>query len=195
MEKQLSVRKRGLYLPGFIEESSPFTNIAFLNHDTTMNRTIRSLLSTNPLSVCAKRYKYSKIKPVLDLKYLLDPENRTEIAENTVLRKGVGDIHRVHEILAQSSQENPEVDSLLLKIPNKTHPDVKSLGDEPKIIKYFNEKPKFDFKPHQFQEIANKNKWFRMEHLSNFTGHKSYYLMGDLAALVGANSHTLILYL
>lgn len=152
-----------------------------------MYRTLRPWLVTPRTSVFTKRHKYSKIKPVLDTEYLLNPKNVPEIAENILLRKGVGDIHEVHDYLAQTPSRNqitPELESRLLRIPNKTHPEVKGLGEEPYILRYYNEKPSIDFKPHQFQEIANKNKWFRMEHLSNFTGHKSYYLMGDLAALV-----------
>ena len=153
-----------------------------------MNRPIQTLLRSPGISVSARRLKYSKIKAVLDEKYLLDPQNVPEIAENIAIRKGVGDIHRVQELLTQrvNGQEeiSSELEALLLKVPNKTHPDVKDLGEEPRVIKYYNKDPEFDFKPHQFQEIAHKNKWFRMEHLSNFTGHKSYYLMGDLAALV-----------
>lgn len=152
-----------------------------------MQRTLRTLLSTPGLGIYPKRCKYSKIKPVMDVKYLLNPDNVPEIAENTTLRKGVGDIHQVHQQLAKDGQRDrisPELESLLLKIPNKSHPEVRYLGDEPRVIRHYNDKPVFEFQSHQFQEIAHKNKWFRMEHLSNFTGHKSYYLMGDLAALV-----------
>lgn len=152
-----------------------------------MHRTVRTFLSTPRIVTNVKRYKYSKIKPALDVKYLLNPNNVPEIAENIILRKGVGDIHQVHSTLKDTTQEHQiseELESQLLRIPNKTHPEVRDLGDEPRILRYYNDKPVFDFKPHQFQEIAHKNKWFRMEHLSNFTGHKSYYLTGDLARLV-----------
>lgn len=152
-----------------------------------MYRSLRTLLSTARIANHTKRHKYSKINPVLDVKYLLNPDNVPEIAENILLRKGVGDIHQVHQSIKDSplgDQLTPEIEAQLLKIPNKTHPEVRDLGDEPRILRYYNDKPVFDFKPHQFQDIAHKNKWFRMEHLSNFTGHKSYYLMGDLAQLV-----------
>lgn len=154
-----------------------------------MHRQFKSLLLCPQVSGNLKRYKYSKIKPVLDTSYLLNPDNVPEIAENIVLRKGVGDIHQVHQVLGNSEcggVNDPKLESLLLKIPNKTHPEVKN-SVEPSIIKYYNERPAVDFKQHQFQDIAHKNKWFRMEHLSNFTGNKSYYLLGDLAALVSYN--------
>lgn len=150
-----------------------------------LRRSIRPLLPTLRVGVSAVRYKYSKITPVLDLNYLLSPKNVEEISDNIKLRKGVGNIDQVHQLLTQENRDNAKLEELLLQIPNRTHPEVRGLGTEPRVLKYYNEKPEFSFPVHQFQEIAHKNKWFRMEHLGNFTGHKSYYLTGDLAALVG----------
>lgn len=132
----------------------------------------------------------SNFKP--DWDYLTNPENVQEIANNIQIRKGVGDIVAVHRLLStlQSTNSKEKQDSLkkridleMLRIPNKTHPNVRPLED-PKDIQYYNHMPNFPFKPNHFHEIAQKNKLLRMEHLSNFTGHKSYYLMADLAELV-----------
>lgn len=60
-------------------------------------KALRSLLSTTRYGLYSRRYKYSKIKPVLDVEYLLNPDNVPEISNNIILRKGVGDIGQVHD--------------------------------------------------------------------------------------------------
>lgn len=54
-------------------------------------KAFRSLLST------PRHNLYSKIKPVLDVEYLLNPDNVPEISNNIILRKGVGDIGQVQD--------------------------------------------------------------------------------------------------
>lgn len=130
-----------------------------------------------------------------DTDYLLNPANLPLIRDNIEHRKGIGNIQLVHElhnrIKALPAEQIPERDQLagqlqeeLRKIPNKTHPDVLAYGAEPKVIRYYNEKPKFEKgKVFEFSEMAKKMNIFRMEKLGNFTGHKSYYLTGELAEL------------
>jgi seryl-tRNA synthetase len=140
------------------------------------------------------KHKFHLSEPVFDEKFLFDEKNIESISENIKLRKGVGDIHLVHDLknkLNDKSLNEQARDKLkiklqeeLKKIPNWTHPDVKNIGDEPKVISYFNEKPEFKHKPLEFSEICKKINLLRMDHLGNFAGHKTYYLMSDLADLV-----------
>ncbi|XP_053698239.1 serine--tRNA ligase, mitochondrial [Sabethes cyaneus] len=140
-------------------------------------------------------HKFNLQQPTYDTDYLLNPANIAEIQSNIEHRKGVGNINLVHEINnqlktisagdeAERSRLNAQLQSELRSIPNKTHPDILHYGTEPKLVKYYNQKPVFDgTKVFEFSEIARKMNILRTEKLSNFTGHKSYYLTGELAEL------------
>lgn len=142
-----------------------------------------------------KKHKFHLSRPVFDEKFLLDKNNIEKINENIKLRKGVGDIYLVHELNEKlrdttlNTEERYELEAKLheelKKIPNETHPEVRSYADdEPKIVKLYNEEPTFKHSPLEFSEICKKLNILRAEHLSNFAGHKSYYLMNDLADMV-----------
>ena len=167
-------------------------------------RTVRSFATSKNLRSIAvnscqvhqteNKHKFQLSKPVFDEKYLLDKNNIAKIDENIKLRKGVGDIHLVHEInnklkdssITDEARHELEVklQEELKKIPNQTHPDVRKYEDEPKVVKYYNEEPSFKSAPLEFSEICKKLNILRTEHLGNFAGHKSYYLMADLAEMV-----------
>jgi seryl-tRNA synthetase len=144
-------------------------------------------------SIVSKRYVHRELKePQFDLKYLLDPTKLEEIEKNIHDRKGVGDIKLVQELHKKLQHENtPRADKInlnelfkteLSKIPNKSHPDAASL-ESPKVVEYFNAKPSFQNGPLDFSEICKKLNILRTDHLGNFTGPRSYYLMSDLAEL------------
>lgn len=137
--------------------------------------------------------------PELDLKYLCDPKNIPEISKNITNRKGIGNIQLVHELRKKLESLNQtdnsykllktQLESELLKIPNRTHPEVSHYGDEPKILKEVGTKPP-DFPYLQFQEITKKLRLVRTDQLGNFSGGKSYYLLGEMAEL----EHALVRY-
>lgn len=87
--------------------------------------------------------------PELDLDYICNPDNRQEIENNASIRKGVGNINLVHELKAKLDDLKPGSEDYskaqqvflkeALKIPNRTHQDVKSLM-EPKAISTIGEK-------------------------------------------------------
>lgn len=140
-------------------------------------------------------HKFKLQQADYDTGYLLNPENVRQIQANVEHRKGIGNIQLVHELNKQikslpveesvnRNRLNDQLQEELGKIPNKTHPDVLNYGTEPKVLKYYNEKPQFGSKHvFEFSEMAKKINLFRMEKLGNFTGHKSYYLTSDLAEL------------
>lgn len=151
-----------------------------------------SQIASNAVSV-RLNHKFLLSEPSFDEK-LKDPKNISEIDKNIKIRKGVGDIHLVHDIINKlsdvnlSSSEKINQQKLLQdelkKIPNNTHPDVIDYGEHPKLVSYFNEKPKFKHNLLEFSEICKKLNLLRTDYLGNFSGHKSYYLMSDLAELV-----------
>lgn len=138
--------------------------------------------------------KFNLSNPVFDEKYLLNEANITKISENIQLRKGVGDIKLVHELNNKLKNENLESEERIIienslqeelrKIPNETHPEAVKLGETPKAIAYYNEKPEFKHEPFEFSEICKKLNLLRNDHLGNFSGHKTYFLMSDLAEMV-----------
>lgn len=140
------------------------------------------------------KHKFLLSKPVLDEDYLLNPKNIETISENAKLRKGVGDIQLVHELHKNLSSESQTAKSKIIleqqlqdelkKIPNETHPEIRNYGDEPKVVSFYNEKQEYNHKPLEFSEICKKMNLLRTDHLGNFAGHKSYFLMSDLAELV-----------
>lgn len=141
-----------------------------------------------------KKHKFTLTSPVLNEKYLLDDNNIKTISENAILRKGVGDIQLVHDLKNQLKNENLSADDKislnkklqdeLRRIPNDTHPDVRGYGEEPKVVAYYNQMPEFKHNALEFAEICKKLNLLRTDHLGNYAGHKSYFLMSDLAELV-----------
>lgn len=121
-------------------------------------------------------------------------ESHNEIQQNITRRKGIGNIKLIQDLLEkinngqlpenEERQIQIELQNELNKLPNATHPDVLAYGDEPNVVQKFGDKPQFSFKPKPFADIAKFFNVLRMEHLGNFTGTKSYYLMSDLAELV-----------
>jgi seryl-tRNA synthetase len=157
---------------------------------------------------CAKElYKYKSLKslcsfvprdvkipePELDVDYLCNVKYKSEIEENIKHRKGVGNIGRVLELHSKlqndSLSEETRVDLLkefkeeAKRIPNKTCPLVALYGDNPKIIKVIGKKIKYNFQPKEFSEITKTLHLMRTDNLSNLSGHKSYYFMGELAEM------------
>lgn len=131
--------------------------------------------------------------PELDLDYFCNNNNLEDISNNITSRKGVGDIKRVLNLKAKLDTINvtdKDYDSLqrelyteLLRIPNKTHPDVANLQDEPKIIRVIGNKKVFDFKVREFFDIAKCLKLIRTEQLGNVSGSRSYFVLGEMAEL------------
>ncbi|XP_058443907.1 serine--tRNA ligase, mitochondrial [Malaya genurostris] len=156
----------------------------------TLNSNIFLLRSFRSVYQTTRPYQ-----PNYDTNYLLNPANIEEILKNINCRKGIGNIELVHaineELKATPVENATERTNLKLKllaelgkIPNRTHPDVLSYGANPKVVQYYNEKPTFaSEKAFEFSEIAKKMNLLRTEKLGNFTGHKSYYLTGELAEL------------
>lgn len=169
---------------------------------------MRRLGITSKALCCAKHvYQYKSLKslycvlprnveipePEFDTDYLCNVKYRSEIEKNIQHRKGIGNISRIHELhnklqntcLGEENRMNllEELKKEAMQIPNKTCPLVALYGDNPKIIKVIGNKTKFDFQPKEFSEITRMLHLMRTDNLSNLSGHKSYYFMGELAEM------------
>lgn len=126
-------------------------------------------------------------------KALFNPENLSEIEGNIKRRKSVGNIKRVQELYQQLNSTNhsnslyesisKELHRECLLIPNKTHPEVCNYQNDPKLVKYVGTKRTFDFDHKEFHEITKRLNLVRTEQLGNFSGSRSYYLLGEMAQL------------
>lgn len=135
-------------------------------------------------------------QPELDLDYLCNTDNRNEIKFNIDNRKGVGDIDKLlelHNQIKSLNTDSPQYEQIhkefvaeAVKIPNRSHPDIREYGEKPKVIKVLGEYPKYDFKPRQFDFLTKRLHLARHDNLPNFTGHRSYFFMGQLADLESA---------
>lgn len=164
-----------------------------LKHVKLTTRSLSTAVNACLTNIDTPTHRFQLSRPVFDENYLLDKKNIAEIGENIKLRKGVGDVHKAHEIhdcLHNANLTDKERSSLaeqlheeLKKIPNHTHPAVRCYGDEAKVVGFYNEKPTYKHKPLDFTELCKKLNIIRTEHLGNFNGSKSYYLLNDLAEL------------
>ena len=138
-----------------------------------------------------KNAKMPKLE--LDLDYLCDIRNKAEIEQNIKNRKGIGNISRVIELNNALQKETvchenktrlmKELESEASQIPNKSSSAVANYGSEPRVIGVTGTKSSFNFKPKEFSNITSSLHLMRTENVSNLSGHKSYYFMGQLAEL------------
>lgn len=165
---------------------------------------IKSVLYSTTKLPCAtfKRYfcLHSRLSTVnvenFDLGYLCNPSNLPVILNNINKRKGVGDIVLVQNLKSQldnCSVKNEDYDNVLSKLieelrklPNLTHPDILTYGEEPKSIKTVGSKRDFSFKPLSFDQISKRLKLVRTDQLGNLSGSRSYFLLGEMAELENA---------
>ncbi|KAJ9597237.1 hypothetical protein L9F63_011911 [Diploptera punctata] len=129
----------------------------------------------------------------LDLQYLCDAKNKAEIERNIKNRKGVGNINQVLKLYNELQKDTVSeegktelMDEFLneaCQIPNKSSPEIIHYGSKPQVINVTGTKRSFNFKPKEFSNITTKLNLMRTENLSNLSGHKSYYFMGQLAEL------------
>lgn len=138
---------------------------------------------TPNLTTCIRglKHKLSTIQPEFNTTNL---DDITAVEANIQSRKGVGNIRRIHELQNDSTAESTVSLQLeLRRLPNETHPAVRDYGDEPKEVQTYGTARSFGFKPKNFAELCRKLNILRTDHLGNFTGSKTYYLMNELAEL------------
>jgi seryl-tRNA synthetase len=84
----------------------------------------------------------------------------------------------------QQTIEN-ELRTLLLKVPNMTHPDVHVSDDEDAnpVLDIFGEPTKFDFEPSDHVEIAERLDLIDFNRATKVSGAKFYYLKNELALM------------
>ncbi|XP_018794235.1 PREDICTED: serine--tRNA ligase, mitochondrial [Bactrocera latifrons] len=112
--------------------------------------------------------------------FLRDTEN------NILLRKHTNNVPVIKTLLQKLGkcpndiEIQRQIEIELLKLPNSTHSRVVNYGEKGHEVYNNNLAPGTG---EQFSDVCKYLNVLRMEHLGQFAGHKSYYLMGDLASL------------
>lgn len=116
----------------------------------------------------SERNKASKVKPTFDIIELM---------------KRVG--AEIKELEDKLEDIEPQLKQLLLKIPNLTHPKVKTSNDEDDnpVIEVYKEPTKFNFKPLDHVELAEKHDLIDFDRATKVTGAKFFYYKNELALM------------
>jgi seryl-tRNA synthetase len=128
----------------------------------------RRSLDTRIGEMRAKRNAGSKSKP--------SPEMIEEIkALNNEIKSAEEELEKVAE----------EYRSLLLAVPNLTHPEVRVSDDEDDnpVLETFMEPTRFDFTPLDHVQLAERHDLIDFERATKISGAKFYYLKNELALL------------
>ncbi|CAL1280300.1 unnamed protein product [Larinioides sclopetarius] len=138
-------------------------------------------------SACSK-------EDTIDWDYYTNPSNLVEIASNVMARNVHGSLKDVLEKLqelikvrddpAQSKILKEALTPVLFWLPNKTHPRVaQNKSEEPVTIGKVGDKVHFTYFPSAFHNLTKRLNVLRTKHLGHMSGHRSYFLKGDLALL------------
>lgn len=143
-------------------------------------------------SVRGLKQKVSAIQPELQEKYLGQASGH-DLEQHLRLRKSSANIEVIQDLLerisknSESNDLQSRLDTELAKLPNDTHPDVRDLDEFPRVVAEYGVKYTAGQsgrpKPRQFAELCKNLNVLRTDHLGNFNGAKSYYLVHDLADL------------
>ncbi|KAH8306412.1 hypothetical protein KR018_010770 [Drosophila ironensis] len=112
-----------------------------------------------------------------------------ELERNALLRQHRNNVPLIRSLAREaeggSSEALTRLQAELDQLPNATHPRVREYGEEPRELAQFvhRQLPEGQEAMKEFSELARALNLYRMDHLGNYTGHKSYYLLGQLATL------------
>ncbi|TMW47916.1 hypothetical protein DOY81_007005, partial [Sarcophaga bullata] len=110
-----------------------------------------------------------------------------KLEKSLQLRQCNNNIPLLQELLRNLEVANAKqicnIENEILKLPNSIHPRIWDYGNEAKEIFRSNTENCSKSNSLQFSELCKNFNIFRMDHLGNYAGHKSYYLLGKLAEL------------
>jgi seryl-tRNA synthetase len=137
--------------------------------------------------------KWREIKSELDS--LKSIKNKESLNISKIKKEG-GDIkaqiQKVKEISNKIEEKEKDLNELegkrneiLMRIPNLLDDSVPiGKDDEDNVeVRTFGEKPKFDFKIRNHQELCELNNWYDLETASKVSGARFYYLKNELLML------------
>lgn len=141
-----------------------------------------------------KKFSAKFSQNAIDWDYYSNPDNFSYIVENVTARKASCDLLKLLPKLKELSQSRGDPEKYhslkeellpsLVWFPNSIHPKVfKNRSGEPDVVKKVGPKPHFEYFPTNFEHLTKRLNILRTKHLGHISGHKSYFLKGDLAVL------------
>ncbi|XP_064550404.1 serine--tRNA ligase, mitochondrial [Drosophila montana] len=113
-----------------------------------------------------------------------------ELEQNVQMRQHKNNVPRIRQLVEALRQGGQTEDVLRLQLaaelqqlPNATHPRLLAYDNQPMELANYKHRVLPQQGAKEFSELARALSLYRMEHLGNYTGHKSYYLTGQLAML------------
>ncbi|XP_034484533.1 serine--tRNA ligase, mitochondrial [Drosophila innubila] len=113
-----------------------------------------------------------------------------ELERNIELRHHKNNIPHIRKLIkalqddADADKEiQRQLEEQLEQLPNATHPRLLSYDNQPLELANYKHRTLPEHGAKEFSELARALNLYRMDHLGNYTGHKSYYLTGQLAML------------
>ncbi|KAH8311973.1 hypothetical protein KR044_008829 [Drosophila immigrans] len=121
-------------------------------------------------------------KPALTSEQLDELERNIELRHH---RNNIPVIRQLLEKLQQGvdSKLERQLADELQQLPNATNPRLLGYDNQPYELASYKHRTLPEQGAKEFSELARAFNLYRMDHLGNFTGHKSYYLTGQLAML------------
>ncbi|XP_060645306.1 serine--tRNA ligase, mitochondrial [Drosophila nasuta] len=122
-------------------------------------------------------------------KAALTSEQLNELEHNIELRHHRNNVPLIRQLIEKLQEGANNVELLsqledeLQQLPNATNPRLLNYNNEPRELANYKHRTLPEQGAKEFSELARALNLFRMDHLGNFTGHKSYYLTGQLAML------------
>ncbi|XP_023175553.1 serine--tRNA ligase, mitochondrial [Drosophila hydei] len=152
---------------------------------------VRKLLLLNCRQSMKQRLMTTTIKKATHDQPVITSAQLDELEQNALMRHHKNNVPRIRQLVEalQLSRHSTEEDTLqqlaaeLQQLPNATHPRLVAYDNQPLELAKYEHRLHPEVGAKQFSELARALNLYRMEHLGNYTGHKSYYLMGQLAML------------
>lgn len=122
----------------------------------------------------------------------VDQRTISDLESTDSVRKSRGDVSLVKGLYSKLAKE-PDVEQKkvlertirneLVKFPNQTHPKVLSHGADSGNVEIYSSGEARNADGRDYETIGQLLNMMRLDHLGNFTGSRSYYLMDQLAEL------------
>lgn len=113
-----------------------------------------------------------------------------ELEQNCELRHHKNNVPQIRKLLkalqlgeGEEERTRQQLEEQLQQLPNATNPRLLAYDNQPYELANYKHRELPQQGVKEFSELARALNLYRMDHLGNYTGHKSYYLTGQLAML------------
>ncbi|EDV94546.1 serine--tRNA ligase, mitochondrial [Drosophila grimshawi] len=131
---------------------------------------------------------HDEAEPALTSSELDELERNCEMRHHKnnipLIRQLVQALHSTGQTGQDQEQTRRQLEEQLELLPNATHPRLLGYDNQPlELANYKHRVLPEQGVAKEFSDLARALNLYRMDHLGNYTGHKSYYLTGQLAMM------------